>query len=273
MTTTYRKYIIKEKISKRSIPIMLLWLAMNSSCSSANEKPEIWHHPKMNMSMVYISGENLENAVSPFWLSTTEVTQEQWKKIMGEKELHPEKPSPFWGLHPNMPKVSISHLDAKRFIDSLNFKTGINFRLPSAVEWEFACAAGTDTDFHYGTTLSWDKANFNSSYRTPLAINGPSANRPVPVASYEPNSFGIYDMHGNAYEWTSTKDSTFKKGDEDKSKTNDFFIIKGGSWAFGAERAKVFRNISHGDSLWGHSIGFRLAADSIELNKEVLGKK
>lgn len=95
----------------------------------------------------------------------------------------------------------------------------------SKEEWEFACAADTKTNFHHVETLSWKDANFNSTYLTLFAKNDPSTKKPTPVASYEPNLFGIYDMHGNAYEWTSSNYLT----SETNIKNKDLFVIKDGS--------------------------------------------
>lgn len=242
-------------------------------CNKPTEKFKTWEQPTIKYSLNLIPDGNFNsgfcagnqvfgsNKVESFWMGVTEVTQEQWKLIMGDFELHPEKPSPFWGVDSNFPKVSISHHDIERFLDSLNARTGIKFRLPSKMEWEYACLANSTTSYHFGNTISNAMANYNSEYQAPSSELAQSLKGPSRVMSYSPNRWGLYDMHGNVYEWTSTRypdESPFES-----------FYIKGGSWAFGAKRAETCNQVGHGSKDWGYSIGFRLAADANQIIDEV----
>jgi formylglycine-generating enzyme required for sulfatase activity len=80
-------------------------------------------------------------------------------------------------------------------------RAGRRYRLPTEAEWEYACRAGTTTPFHTGESLSSREANFNGNYPYGGAGEGPYLEMTAPVGSYEPNAFGLYDMHGNVAEW------------------------------------------------------------------------
>ena len=130
-----------------------------------------------------------------FYLQTTEVTQEQWKSIMGAN------PSRFAGC-PECPVEFISWNDAQAFIRKLNQldHTG-RYRLPTEAEWEYACRANTTSPFHFGKYLSTDQANYNGNHPIPGSERGINRNCTTPVGSFPANHFGLYDMHGNVYEW------------------------------------------------------------------------
>ena len=204
-----------------------------------------------------------------FWLGRTEVTQSQWQQIMGSEEMHPEKPSPFRGLNPNYPVVSVSYLDIERFLKRLNELSGqYHFRLPTEAEWEYACRAGTTTPFAFGSRLDDSMANFNAEIPSEYSSIGKFLEHPTPVASFAPNPWGLYDMHGNVWEWVSDwhasysmKELTDPKGPNSGKEK----IIRGGSWYFGAENAKSSYRKTHAPDLWGFSIGFRIVCEKKEV--------
>jgi formylglycine-generating enzyme required for sulfatase activity len=113
----------------------------------------------------------------PFYMSATEVTQAQWTTVMGSN------PSFFRDGGPNLPVERVTWYDVQGFLQRLNARGEGHFRLPTEAEWEYACRAGTKTD-----RLSTTVANYDS-------------HRPTAVASYPPNPWGLYDMHGNVWEW------------------------------------------------------------------------
>ena len=132
----------------------------------------------------------------PFYIGKYEVTQEQWQVVMGDN------PSYFKGV--KNPVRRISWNDCQRFIKKLNsIVPGGGFRLPTEAEWEYACRAGTATVFHYGDSLSSNQSNFDGRYPYVGASKGPWRKKTLPVGSFSPNSFGLYDMHGNVWEWCS----------------------------------------------------------------------
>ncbi len=128
-----------------------------------------------------------------FWMGRYEVTQAQWQAVMGSN------PSNFKGS--DNPVERVSWNDCQEFIKKLARKTGQRFRLPTEAEWEYACRAGTETVFHYGDSLSSRQANFDGDYPYGGASKGTYLKKTTSVGSYRPNAFGLYDMHGNVWEW------------------------------------------------------------------------
>lgn len=162
-----------------------------------------------------------------FYMGKFEVTQLQYRVIMNENN------SKFGG--DKLPVENVNWYEACRFLKKLSDKTGLKFRLPTEAEWEYACRAGTTSAFNTGTTLDSDFANYDA--RKPYAdgIVGAYLDRTTDVGSYPPNAFGLYDMHGNVWEWCSdiydknyykvTASIDPKGPQEGKAK-----VIRGGAW-------------------------------------------
>ncbi|NQS99077.1 MAG: SUMF1/EgtB/PvdO family nonheme iron enzyme [candidate division Zixibacteria bacterium] len=124
--------------------------------------------------------------IKPFKMQTTEVTQAQWKAVMGNN------PSHFKGY--NLPVEKVSWNDCQKFIRKLNqLDPGKGYRLPTEAEWEYACRAGTTTKYYSG--------NNESDLKRVAWYVGNSGIKTHPVGSKEPNTWGLYDTHGNVYEW------------------------------------------------------------------------
>ena len=132
-----------------------------------------------------------------FWMGKYEVTQAQWQTVMGNN------PSHFKEAGPKTPVEKVSWNDCQKFMQKVSQRTGQTFRLPTEAEWEYACRAGTETAFHYGDTLTSNQANFNGEHPYPHdeAAKGVDLGKTISVGSYPPNAFGLYDMHGNVFEW------------------------------------------------------------------------
>jgi formylglycine-generating enzyme required for sulfatase activity len=143
-----------------------------------------------------------------FWILETEVTQAMWKSVMKDN------PSGFKS-DDKLPVENVSWDDCQKFVKNLTFYAeldrrpdnavpkGFKFSLPTEAQWEYACRAGTTTPFNFGDTLNGDKANCNGivSYGTETIGIGTYLGKTTPVASYPPNAWGLYDMHGNVCEW------------------------------------------------------------------------
>jgi formylglycine-generating enzyme required for sulfatase activity len=131
--------------------------------------------------------------VPEFWMGKYVVTQEQWQAIMGNE------PSYFKGK--NRPVETVSWNNATEFCQKLSKKTGRDYRLPSEAEWEYACRAGTTTPFYFGETITVELANYRASETYADEPKGKYREQTTPVGQFPPNAFGLYDMHGNVWEW------------------------------------------------------------------------
>jgi formylglycine-generating enzyme required for sulfatase activity len=142
--------------------------------------------------------------VPTFCMGKYAITQEQWEKVAAffpkiNQDLD-RRPSYFKGDN-HLPVECVSWYDAVEFCDRLSQKTGRNYRLPSEAEWEYACRAGTTTPFHFGETITTEVANYDGNYIYGEAPKGKYREKTTPVGSFPPNYFGLYDMHGNLWEW------------------------------------------------------------------------
>ena len=164
---------------------------------------------------------------SPYYLGKFEVTQAQWEKITGSN------PSHFQG--PRHPVENVSWLDCQRFLESLEKKTGRRFALPTDAQWEYACRAGTKTEYGHG-----DSPTELGEYAWYAENSGLTTH---PVGERKPNAWGLYDMHGNVYEWCSDwysegpypkKDAKNPRGPSEGRRR----ILRGGGWIFVADNLR-----------------------------------
>ena len=155
----------------------------------------------------------------PFYMGKYEVTQEQWEVIMGEN------PSTKKGV--KLPVTDVSWNDCQKFIKKLNAKTNGGYRLPTEAEWEYACRAGTSTAYSFGDEITPKDANYKVS-----KLDNSEA---VAVGSYKANRFGLYDMHGNVWEWCEDWKDDYPEGavtDPKGPGTGTSRVLRGGSFNF-----------------------------------------
>jgi formylglycine-generating enzyme required for sulfatase activity len=165
----------------------------------------------------------------PFYLGACEVTQEQYRRVMGSN------PSRF--AADNRPVEQVSWAEAVEFcakLSELEKDRRHAYRLPAEAEWEHACRAGTTTPTFFGDSLSGKQANFDASVPYGGAEKGTSLGRTEKVRSYPPNRFGLYDMHGNVWEWCSDWYAPYggtARREPGGPATGAFRVLRGGSWS------------------------------------------
>jgi formylglycine-generating enzyme required for sulfatase activity len=175
--------------------------------------------------------------VAPFFLGKYAVTQAQWKAIASLPKVQQDlklDPSSFKGA--NRPVEQVSWEDAVEFCARLSKKTGKSYRLPSEAEWEYACRAGTTTPFHFGETLTPILANYDVNHIYAFGPRGKYRQQTVNVGSFPPNAFGLYELHGNVWEWcTDPWHKNYAGAPVDSSVwnaggDNQYRVLRGGSW-------------------------------------------
>ena len=177
----------------------------------------------------------------PFYMGKYEVTQEQYEAVMGKN------PSDTKGS--KLPVTNVSWEDCQEFIKKLNAKTDGGYRLPTDAEWEYACRAGTTTAYSYGDNLTKGDAN----------IDGDSIKA---VGSYRPNAFGLYDMHGNVWEWCNDWSGSLQDGEVTDPKgpaKGEYRVLRGGSFGYYGSSARSSNRSFNTPALRDFLYGFRLA--------------
>jgi len=205
---------------------------------------------------------------TPFYMQTTEVTQEQWAAVMGSN------PSSFDTCGTDCPVENVSWHDAQNFLDALNAREGRTncdttpntcYSLPTESQWEYAARGGTITAFYNG--------DITHQLCAPLDLNldkigwycGNAVSTPHPVAGKAPNNWGLFDMSGNVFEWCEDIYDDYPDGPESDptgGTTGSGRVIRGGSWS---DYASYTRSAYRGDYLPGYRygyLGFRVALAS-----------
>lgn len=187
-----------------------------------------------------------------FWMARTECTQEQWKSVMGS---NPSRLT--WSR--DLPVDTVSWDAAQAFIVKLNELRplkGWRWVLPTEAQWEYACRAGTQTAFAFGDTLPASQANFGGRRRTT-----------DPVATHGVNAWGLYDMHGNVWEWCADWYAKKLPGGEDPvgPSIGTYRVVRGGCWGHqSADCRSACRSWSYGPDFHCDFLGFRVAVVSTE---------
>ena len=205
--------------------------------------------------------------IKPFFMGKYPITQKQWKVIASfPKVNHFLLPDPSRFKDDNLPVENVSWFDAIEFCQRLSLMTGKKYRLPTEAEWEYACRSGTTTPFHFGETITEDLANYDASQ---IYGNEPKAEeyrtKTTPVGSFPPNAFGLYDMHGNIWEWCEDDwhdnyNGAPSNGSANLSRTSKTKVVRGGSWDnFSRDCRSACRFNSNPFFRYNSIIGFRVA--------------
>jgi formylglycine-generating enzyme required for sulfatase activity/predicted Ser/Thr protein kinase len=181
----------------------------------------------------------------PFYMGKYEITQEQWEGVMGNNPSSKTKGA-------KLPVTDVSWNDCQEFIKKLNEKTKGGYRLPTEAEWEYACRAGTTTAYSFGGEITPKDENYGGS----------KLGATVVVGGYKPNAFGLYDMHGNVWEWCEDWMADYPAGavtDPKGPATGERHVLRGGSFR-GLESVARSSHRSNGSPTdRSNAGGFRLA--------------
>jgi len=188
-----------------------------------------------------------------FWMLEMQVTQAMWLSTVGRE------PSAFLGMDLPVERVSWDHCNAfvRRFNELNTAPAGYRFALPTEAQWEYACRAGTTTPFHFGSALNGDMANCNGLFPYDTSVRGTFLGRTTKAGTYPPNAWGLYDMHGNVWEFCSDRYDSYPPGDlidpQGQVTPSAHYVLRGGSWYVGARfcrsaaRHRDVSNHQHGD--------------------------
>jgi len=184
----------------------------------------------------------------PFYMGKYEVTQEQWEGVTGK--------NPSYSKNAKNPVTDVSWDDCQEFIKKLNGITKGKYRLPTESEWEYACRAGTSAVYSFGDKITPKDAHYGDS----------KLGKPIEVGSYKPNAFGLYDMHGNVWEWCEDWKADYPKGaviDPKGPAKGEDRVLRGGSYTREESIARSRNRHGSAPFIRDRSVGFRLARTAL----------
>ncbi|MBE7381042.1 MAG: SUMF1/EgtB/PvdO family nonheme iron enzyme [Leptolyngbya sp. SIO1E4] len=191
-----------------------------------------------------------------FFMGKFPITQAQYQAVIGQN------PSQFKGGQ--RPVERVSWEDAVAFCKALSARVGRTYRLPSEAEWEYACRTGTETPFYFGPTIRADLANYDGNYTYSQGPKGTYRHQTTDVGQFPPNAFGLYDLHGNVYEWCQDVwHSTYNGAPIDGSAwleggNQGKRVRRGGSWPYSPRACRSAFRFSDNAVDRINTIGFRV---------------
>jgi len=222
-----------EKSNANSIPGFKYLKEETFSCGGQTNTVKIYNHEKTGLNFVLLPG---NKEIEPFLICQTEATQAAWKKVM---ETEPWSGKDYVKEGDDYPATYLT------WDDCVSFCKRTGFRLPTEEEWKIACRAGTTTDYCFGDSES-DLGDYAWFYDNTWDVDEKYAHQ---VGQKKPNAFGLYDMHGNVWEWCQ---DLHESG-------SSLRVFRGGSWSHSAEYCRsADRSRRTPDRRYGR-LGFRLA--------------
>ena len=197
-----------------------------------------------------------------FYLSSTEITFGMWDACVRDQGCSHNPSGRGWGRG-DRPVMNVSWEDAQEFVAWVNANTDGGYSLPSEAQWEYAARAGTTTAFSTGDQITTEQANFKGSDTYIGSSVGIYREQTVPVGSFEPNAWGLYDMHGNVWEWTQdcwNKDLSDHPSNGAALESGDCEqrVRRGGSWVNGPYLLRSAIRVRSTSSKRDSGFGFRL---------------
>jgi formylglycine-generating enzyme required for sulfatase activity len=248
--------------------------------SPAGEEGRDWYGDLYDaLKGVNVEGPQHQVKIPPFLMGKYPVTQAQWKAVAAlpkvERNLKAD-PANFKG--DNRPVELVSWDDTVEFCQRISKHTGRKYRLPSEAEWEYACRAGTTTPFHFGSTITTDVANYRGTdweYKGKTypgsygqGPKGAYRQQTTDVGRFSANAFGLYDMHGNVWEWCldhwhNTYDGAPIDGSAWLSSgESNLRLLRGGSWCRLPSYCRSAGRVGLARAFLYYVIGFRLVCAS-----------
>nr|WP_315250714.1 SUMF1/EgtB/PvdO family nonheme iron enzyme [uncultured Duganella sp.] len=204
-----------------------------------------------------------------FALGRFPVTVGQWRRFVRdtgwESQSDTDWRAPGFAQTDEHPVVGVSWMDAQQYLRWLSAKTGQLYRLPSEAEWEYACRAGTKTAFSFGDTISTEQANYDGHYTFNGGARGAYLQGTNKVGAFQPNPWGLFDMHGNVWEWTQdlvhdnyvgapADGSVWEEGGDPVRR-----VLRGGSWLYNPRYLRSAVRNGFSAVLANDIVGFRVA--------------
>jgi formylglycine-generating enzyme required for sulfatase activity len=211
--------------------------------------------------------------VGAFYMGKNEVTQREYEQIMRTN------PSKFLGA--SLPVEQVSWFDAIAYCNARSIIEGLTpayvireteilwdhnadgYRLPTEAEWEYACRAGTKAAFNVGNNITPNQANFDGNYPYNKQFKGRYRARTLTARSFSPNDWGLYDMHGNVYEWCWDQYKPYENAASLDGSLSSPGVIRGGSWTSEARFLRSANRASLNHTAKNDYVGFRVARSAL----------
>jgi formylglycine-generating enzyme required for sulfatase activity len=269
----YKIFCIKAML--RFVVMLGFTFSLHAETSLRSVLPEMIDIPAGQFEMGCVSKIDCKSREEPvhsvsiesFELAKTEVTAELWAACVNAKGCDYVPENNGW-LELGMPVRYVSWDDVQVFLGWLNLTTGLDYRLPSEAEWEYAARAGTLTPYHTGTCITPAQANSEGNAFEVAGCYHESQNRKqaLPVASFGPNAFGLHDMHGNVWEWVqdcwhqnydgAPTDGSAWVGTDGQCERH---VMRGGTWHGAVDYMRSAYRFRYPREIRTGGLGFRLA--------------